>query len=307
LPTKPPTGLGPPWPVTFRMTSCLVRVSYVPTRKKLLVSEARGQAGIRLQASDKDRMYMSDDCIPCVLTPQYQLHNGVCRNIANCGSERSPGLGEAPASEEGVMDIIILFREVSTPRRPNFSHPVKVLPNRPAVSRNTVCHDHHGRTGNGAIGAGDPKCCFSLRVEFTVDMRWRFLLDLGPHTLAISLPRDKRILEALSDTAWFALNTEDGSRVTHPGTSRSPCPNLDSLHNHKDQSGDSPSSVHNDFGLGDRQIKFVARHPGIDPNHYQIKANPGHDWSPRRDYCSYVIGITNEEDVVGHLEAKQTI
>ncbi|KAG8247999.1 hypothetical protein J6590_049342 [Homalodisca vitripennis] len=34
----------------------------------------------------KDRMYISGDCIPCVLTLQHQ--HGVCRNIANCGSER---------------------------------------------------------------------------------------------------------------------------------------------------------------------------------------------------------------------------
>ncbi|KAG8314209.1 hypothetical protein J6590_045605 [Homalodisca vitripennis] len=120
LPTKPPTGHGGPRPEPFRMTSCLVRVSYVPTRTKLLVSEARGLM--------KDRMYMSGDCIPGVLTLQHHLHNGLCRNIVNFGGERSPGLGEAPASEEGVMNIIIFLRLVSTPRRPDFSHPVEVLP-----------------------------------------------------------------------------------------------------------------------------------------------------------------------------------
>ncbi|KAG8307368.1 hypothetical protein J6590_023139 [Homalodisca vitripennis] len=73
----------------------------------------------------KDRMYMSGNCIPCVLTPQHQLHNGVCRNIANCGGERSPGLGEAPACEEGVMNITIFLQAVSTPRRPEFSYPVE--------------------------------------------------------------------------------------------------------------------------------------------------------------------------------------
>ncbi|KAG8300035.1 hypothetical protein J6590_085996 [Homalodisca vitripennis] len=104
LPTKPPTGHGGPRPEPFRMTSCLVRVSYVPTRTKLLVSEARG-----------------------VLTLQHHLHNGLCRNMSNCGGERSPGLGEAPTSEEGVMNIIFL-RAVSTPRRPAFSHPIEVLP-----------------------------------------------------------------------------------------------------------------------------------------------------------------------------------
>ncbi|KAG8270657.1 hypothetical protein J6590_080537 [Homalodisca vitripennis] len=53
LPTKPSTGHGGPRPEPFRMTSCLVRVSYVPIRTKLLVSEARDQSGIRLHASDE--------------------------------------------------------------------------------------------------------------------------------------------------------------------------------------------------------------------------------------------------------------
>ncbi|KAG8254358.1 hypothetical protein J6590_012056 [Homalodisca vitripennis] len=61
LPTKPPTGHGEPRPEPFRMTSCLVRVSYVPSRTKLLVSEARGQSSIRLHDLMKDRMYMSGD------------------------------------------------------------------------------------------------------------------------------------------------------------------------------------------------------------------------------------------------------
>ncbi|KAG8248219.1 hypothetical protein J6590_044063 [Homalodisca vitripennis] len=54
LPTKPPTGHGGPKPEPFRMTPCMVRVSYVPSRTKLLVSEARGQPGIRLHASDEE-------------------------------------------------------------------------------------------------------------------------------------------------------------------------------------------------------------------------------------------------------------
>ncbi|KAG8299779.1 SUMO1 sentrin specific peptidase 8 [Homalodisca vitripennis] len=36
----------------------------------------------------KDRMYMSGDCIPGVLTLQHHLHNGLWRNITNCGGER---------------------------------------------------------------------------------------------------------------------------------------------------------------------------------------------------------------------------
>ncbi|KAG8292176.1 hypothetical protein J6590_045847 [Homalodisca vitripennis] len=69
----------------------------------------------------KDRMYMSGDCIPGVLTLQHHLHNGVCRNIANCGGERSPGLCEAPANEEGVMNNIIFLRAVSTVTHPDYS------------------------------------------------------------------------------------------------------------------------------------------------------------------------------------------
>ncbi|KAG8242691.1 hypothetical protein J6590_061271 [Homalodisca vitripennis] len=75
LHTKPPTGHGGPRP-----EPCLVRVSYVPSRIKLLASV--------FTLLMKDRTYMSGDCIPCVLTLQHQLHNGVCRNIANCGGER---------------------------------------------------------------------------------------------------------------------------------------------------------------------------------------------------------------------------
>ncbi|KAG8297757.1 hypothetical protein J6590_028590 [Homalodisca vitripennis] len=82
LPTKLPTGHGGPWPEPFRMTSCLVRVSYVTSRTKILVFEVRDQPGTRLHASDEGL--------------HHQLHNGVCRNIANYGGERSPGLGEAP-------------------------------------------------------------------------------------------------------------------------------------------------------------------------------------------------------------------
>ncbi|KAG8316073.1 hypothetical protein J6590_058818 [Homalodisca vitripennis] len=185
----------------------LVRVSYAPSKTKLLVSEARSQPGIRLHASGDGS--------------HHQLHNGVCRNIANCGGERSPGLGEVPVSEEGVVNIIMFLRAVRTPRRPDFSHPVEVLPKvtvprqeltqleiyllvatiypglklsnetvgpatvrsfrppplpnlqslHPAakasslphsaasrktqINRNHPSHDHHGRTGNGAVGAGD--------------------------------------------------------------------------------------------------------------------------------------------------------
>ncbi|KAG8291412.1 hypothetical protein J6590_060937 [Homalodisca vitripennis] len=71
---------------------------------------------------------MSGDCIPGVLTLQHQLHNGVCRKITNRGGVRSPGLGEAPASEEGVMNIIILLRAVRTPKQQDLSHPVEVFP-----------------------------------------------------------------------------------------------------------------------------------------------------------------------------------
>ncbi|KAG8251142.1 hypothetical protein J6590_086559 [Homalodisca vitripennis] len=78
VPTKPPTGHGGPRPEPFRMASCLVRVSYVPSRTNLILSKTRGQQGLRLHASMKDRMYMSGDCIPSVLTLQHQLHNGVC-------------------------------------------------------------------------------------------------------------------------------------------------------------------------------------------------------------------------------------
>ncbi|KAG8290480.1 hypothetical protein J6590_080504 [Homalodisca vitripennis] len=119
LPTKLPTDHGGPRPEPFRMKSFLVRVSYVPSMTKVLVSEARGQPGIRLHVYD-----MSGDCIPCV---QHQLHNGVWRNVANCGDERSPGLGEALASEGGVMNIIILLWAVSTAWCPDFSHPVEVF------------------------------------------------------------------------------------------------------------------------------------------------------------------------------------
>ncbi|KAG8297129.1 hypothetical protein J6590_041437 [Homalodisca vitripennis] len=239
LPTKPPTGHGGLRPEPFRMTSCLVRVSYVPTRTK-----GRNYLFLKLGVSQapvftllmKDCMYMSSDCIPGVLTLQHHVHNGLCRNITNCGGERSTGLGEAPASEEGVMNIIIFLRAISTPRRPDFSHPVEVLPKvtvprqeltqveiylpvatiypglklsnetegpatvrsfRPPplpnlqslhpgssqgilstpigglpedglsldgqqVNRNHPSHDRHGRNGNGAIGAGDPKCRSSL-------------------------------------------------------------------------------------------------------------------------------------------------
>ncbi|KAG8304182.1 hypothetical protein J6590_100424, partial [Homalodisca vitripennis] len=220
LPTKPPRGHGGPRLEPFRMTSCLLGVSQASVFTLVM----------------KDRMYMSGDCITGVLTLQHHLHNGLCRNIANCGGERSPGLGEAPASEEGVINIIIFLRAVSTPRRPDFSNPVVVLPKvtvlrqeltqleiylpvatiypglklpnetegpatvrsfRPPplpnlqslhpgssqgilstplgslpedglsldgqqLNRNHPSHDRHGRTGNGAIGPGDPKCRSSL-------------------------------------------------------------------------------------------------------------------------------------------------
>ncbi|KAG8263733.1 hypothetical protein J6590_025823 [Homalodisca vitripennis] len=49
----------------------------------------------------KVHMYMSGDCIPCFLTLQHQLHNGVCRNIANCGGERSLASVKRPQAKKG--------------------------------------------------------------------------------------------------------------------------------------------------------------------------------------------------------------